>query len=67
MLNVIDIYYKFMNFEFYIELVRQLHNININFKKNVRQYEKSFRKINIAIVNLNDSLLLSKFFLFNFF
>ena len=52
-----------MNFEFYIELIRQLHNININFKKNVRQYEKNFRKINIEIVNLNDLLSLSKFYL----
>ena len=35
MLNVIDIYYKFINFELYIEFMRQLHNININFKKGV--------------------------------
>ena len=28
MLNVIDIYYKFINFEFYIEFMRQLYNIN---------------------------------------
>ena len=36
MLNVIDVYYKFMNFEFYIKFMRQLYNININLKKNVR-------------------------------
>ena len=36
MLNVIDVYYKFMSFKFYIELMRQLYNININFKKGVR-------------------------------
>ena len=63
MLNVIDIYYKFMNSEFYIELVRQLYSININFEKGVHQYEKDFRKINVEIVNLNDSLLLLKFYL----
>ena len=63
MLNVIDIHYKFMNFEFYIELMRQLHNININFKKSVRQYEKNFRKINIEIVDLNDLLSLLKSYL----
>ena len=42
--------------------MRQLHNINFNFKKNVRQYEFFFRKINVEIINLNDSLLLSKFY-----
>ena len=36
MLNIIDVYYKLMSFEFYIEFVRQLHNININFEKDVR-------------------------------
>ena len=35
MLNVINVYYKFISFEFYIEFIRQLYNININFKKNV--------------------------------
>ena len=35
MLNVIDIYYKFTNYKFYIEFMRQLYNININFEKNV--------------------------------
>ena len=35
MLNVINIYYKFINFELYIEFIRQLYNININFKKSV--------------------------------
>ena len=38
MLNAIDVYYKFTNFEFYIEFIRQLHNININFEKNVHYY-----------------------------
>ena len=60
MLNVINAHYKFINFKFYIELVRQLHNININLKKSVHQYEKNFRKINIEIIDLNDSLSLSK-------
>ena len=63
MLNVIDIHYKFMNFKFYIEFMRQLHNININLEKSVRQYEKDFRKINIEIVDLNDSLSLLKSYL----
>ena len=35
MLNVINVYYKFMNFEFYIEFMRQLYNTNINFEKSV--------------------------------
>ena len=67
MLNVIDIYYKFISFKLYIEFVRQLYNININFEKNVHQYEKDFRKINVEIVNLNDSLSLSKPYLIQFF
>ena len=62
MLNVIDVYYKFINFELYIELMRQLYNININFEKSVRQYEKDFRKINVEIIDLNDLLSLSKFY-----
>ena len=49
-----------MNFKLYIEFMRQLHNININLEKDIRQYEKDFRKINVEIVNLNDLLLLSK-------
>ena len=36
MLNVIDVYYKFTSFKFYIELIRQLYNININLKEGVR-------------------------------
>ena len=47
--------------------MRQLHNININFKKNVYQYEKNFRKINVKIVNLNDLLLLSKSYFIQLF
>ena len=47
--------------------MRQLHNININFEKDVRQYEKDFRKINIEIINLNDSLSLSKPYLIQLF
>ena len=62
MLNIIDVHYKFINSEFYIELMRQLHNININFEENVRQYEKDFRKVNIEIIDLNDSLSLSKLY-----
>ena len=49
-----------MSFKFYIEFIRQLYNININFKKGVRQYKKNFRKVNVEIVNLNNSLSLSK-------
>ena len=56
-----------MNFKFYIEFVRQLHNININLEKSVYQYEKDFRKINIEIINLNNSLLLSKPYLIQLF
>ena len=44
-----------------------MHNIIINFKKDVYQYEKNFRKINVEIVDLNDSLLLSKPYFIQFF
>ena len=67
MLNVIDVYYKLTGFEFYIKFIRQLYNININFEKDVRQYKKDFRKINVEIVDLNDSLLLSKSYFIQLF
>ena len=67
MLNAIDAHYKPTNSEFYIELMRQLHNIIINFEKNIRQYKKDFRKINIKIINLNDLLSLSKSYLIQLF
>ena len=67
MLNVIDVYYKPMSSKLYIELMRQLHNININLKEGVRQYKKDFHKINAEIADLNDSLSLSEFYLIQFF
>ena len=67
MLNAIDAYYKPTGSELYTELVRQLHNININLEKDVRQYEKDFRKVNVEIVDLNDSLSLSESYLIQLF
>ena len=67
MLNVIDVYYKPTSSELYIELVRQLHSINISPEGNVRQYEKDFHKVNVEIINLNDSLSLPESYLIQFF
>ena len=36
MFNIIIINYKFKSFNFYIELIRKLHNIVINFENNIR-------------------------------
>ena len=36
-----NIYYKFMNFKFYIEFMRQLHSININLKKTFLNIKKN--------------------------
>ena len=66
MLNVINIHYKFINFisNLYVNYIALF---NINFEKNVRQYKFLFRKINIEIVDLNDSLSLLKFYFILFF
>ena len=36
MLNIINNNYKFKNFNFYIELIRKLYNIAINFEGDIR-------------------------------
>ena len=63
MLDAIIINYKLKDFDLYIELIRKLHNIAINFEGDIRQYEKDFRKINMKIVNLNVSLIFSRSYL----
>ena len=56
-LNVIVENFKFKNFDFYIEFVRQFFNIIFEFKNDIRQYKFFFRKINFKIANLNIELI----------